>query len=177
MSLERVQGRWQGACYPFRRGFACGLVRVQWAKDGSLWCGLTNRGWGSLGQKEHGLQRLRWNGETPFDLVEAKATKDGFDLVFSMPVDGATLANLKVKSWTYDHHESYGCPPRDVKPHTATATVADGDGRVVHLTVDALVDCRIYAIDASAVGHAALPGQPTLQILHGKAWYTRNAAP
>jgi hypothetical protein len=179
MSLEQVQGRWQGACYPFRRGFASGIVRVAWAKDGSLWCGLTNRGWGSLGQSEHGLQRLVWNGETPFDLVEVTATRDGFDLRFSMPVDGASLAAnaIRVKSWTYDHHESYGCPPRDVRPHDATFTVANGDGTVVHLAVKDPATCRVYAIDASLVRASKMDGAEPASMLHGKAWYTRNAAP
>ena len=179
MSLEQVQGRWQGACYPFRRGFACGIVRVAWAKDGSLWCGLTNRGWGSLGQSQHGLQRLVWNGETPFDLIEVTATREGFDLRFSMPVDAASLAAdaIRVKSWTYDHHESYGCPPRDVKPHDATFAVANGDGTVVHLTVKDPAICRVYAIDASLVRASKVGGAEPVPMLHGRAWYTRNAAP
>jgi len=113
MSLERVAGRWQGACYPFRRGLKSGITRVMWGKQGTLWCGLTNRGWGSLGGSEHGLQRLVWRGVTPFELREITATKKGFRLAFTQPVNAASILppGFAVKSWTYDHHKAYGCPP------------------------------------------------------------------
>ena len=175
ISIERVQGRWQGACYPFRRGLDCGVLRLAWAKQGGLWCGLTNRGWGSLGKREQGLQRLSWRGETPFDLLEVKATGDGFSLTFTAPVDpaSATAAAIAIKSFTYDHHESYGCPPRDVRPHTVTDVAVDSDSPfLVRVSVADLSDCRVYAVDASAV--KALDGTP---LWHGKAWYTRNRAP
>lgn len=168
LSLEKVKGRWQGACYPFRPGLACGIVRVAWASEGGLWCGLTNRGWGSLGQKEYGLQRLVWNGETPFDLVEVTAQADGFALRFSKELDG--VPEVKVESFTYDHHESYGCPPRD--RHSHAVKVASEGADTLRVSVEGLEDVRVYAIDASAA--RAKDGTP---LWHGKAWYTRNQAP
>ncbi|MEQ1634083.1 MAG: hypothetical protein ABL997_17020, partial [Planctomycetota bacterium] len=114
-------------------------------------------------------------GETPFDLLEVTATSDGFSLTFTAPVDPSSVvaSAIAVKSFTYDHHESYGCPPRDVRPHTVTeVAVVEGSPAVVHVSVDDLGDCRVYALDASAV--KALDGTP---LWHGKAWYTRNQAP
>ena len=169
ISIEKVQGRWQGACYPFRRGMKCGITRLCWSADGSLWCGMTNRGWGSLGQSEHGIQRLVWRGERPFDLVEAKATAEGFRLRFSEPLDPASVASIQVRSFTYDHHSAYGCPPRDKREHAVTAVA---DGAEALLSVSGLEDVRVYAIDASTARAAS--GAP---LWHGKAWYTRNAAP
>jgi len=37
--LEKVNGEYQGACFPFRQGFACGIVRMVFGRDGSLFCG------------------------------------------------------------------------------------------------------------------------------------------
>ena len=56
--LEKINGRYQGACFPFRSGFECGVNRLVFGPDGSLYVGMTNRGWGSLGGKPYGLQRL-----------------------------------------------------------------------------------------------------------------------
>src|SRR5262249_26047098 len=32
--LEKVNGKYQGACFPFRQGFGCGIVPVRFAPDG-----------------------------------------------------------------------------------------------------------------------------------------------
>jgi len=34
---------------------------MSWANDGSLFVGETNRGWGSAGEANEGMQRLNWN--------------------------------------------------------------------------------------------------------------------
>jgi hypothetical protein len=173
-SLEKVQGRWQGACYPFRRGLACGIVRVAWGTDGSLWCGMTNRGWGSLGQAEYGLQRLVWRGAMPFDLVEVTARREGFRLRFSSPVDPASAlpAAFRLRNWTYDHHEDYGCPLRDVKALRVTGvTVGDG-GTTVDLAVEGLTPTRVHEIDCER-----LRGASGKAPWHPVAWYTLNALP
>src|SRR5207247_7519235 len=47
--LEKVYGRYQGACFPFRARFGSGCVPVRFGTDGSLFVGGTSRGWGSRG--------------------------------------------------------------------------------------------------------------------------------
>lgn len=175
MSLERVGVRWQGACYPFRRGLKSGITRVAWSGDGGLWCGLTNRGWGSLGQAEQGLQRLVWRGETPFELVEVTAVREGFRLRFSqaLAATAAVPSAFVVRSWTYDHHEEYGCDPRDVRTHEVTGVALQPDGVTVVVAVGGLEDGRVYELDGRGVTRAADAHAPW----HGIGWYTRNATP
>jgi hypothetical protein len=43
--LEKINGRYQGACFPFRQGFGSGNVPVRFGSDGSLIVVSTNRGW------------------------------------------------------------------------------------------------------------------------------------
>ncbi len=64
--LEKVNGVYQGACFPFRAGFGSGNVSVRFAPDGSLFTGGTNRGWGSVGRKSYSLERIDWNRQDPF---------------------------------------------------------------------------------------------------------------
>lgn len=176
ISLEQVGGRWQGACYPFRRGLSCGVTRLAWGRRGTLWCGLTNRGWGSLGQQEHGLQRLVWNGGEPFELLAIEATPAGFRMLFTQPVDApsAIAASFAVRSWTYDHHEGYGCPPRDERAHAVTAVARSADGRTLDLTFAPgdLGPCRVYELKCAGVRGPGGQGP-----WHGVGWYTRNQAP
>ena len=175
MSLEVVGGRWQGACYPFRRGLKSGITRVLWGEKGTLWCGLTNRGWGSRGDSSEGLQRLVWKGAVPFELKEITATKDGFRVAFTAPVDAGavTAESFALKSWTYDHHSAYGCPPRDTRPHAVTSCVVAEDGLSAELVVADLELCRVYEVDCPGV-RAADGGA---ELLHGVGYYTRNRAP
>jgi hypothetical protein len=175
MSLEKVQGAYQGACYPFRRGLQSGIVRVEWGADGALWCGLTNRGWGSKGDREHGLQRLVWRGETPFELQEVRARPEGFELEFTTAFAGDSFApeSIEVRSWTYDHHEAYGCPERDVRTHVVQAIGAASTDRHLRVAVEGLEDCRVYEVKVVGVkarGDGAAP-------LYGIGWYTRNRSP
>ncbi len=49
--LEKVGGDYQGACFPFLDGFPAAVFRLEFAPDGSLFVGMTNRGWSSLGNR------------------------------------------------------------------------------------------------------------------------------
>jgi hypothetical protein len=53
--------------------------------DGSLFVGETNRGWGSAGTKDYGLQRLVWTGKMPFEMKAVRAMPDGFEIEFTAP--------------------------------------------------------------------------------------------
>src|SRR3954467_9077714 len=60
VSMEKINDRWQGACYPFRQGIGSGPLPVRFAGDGSLIVGGPNRGWGSRGPKPFCIERLAW---------------------------------------------------------------------------------------------------------------------
>lgn len=171
MTLEKVDGRYQGACYPFRHGLKCGITRVLWSRTGALWCGLTNRGWGSLGNRTHGLQQLRWRGKVPFEIERVTRTDQGFRLRMTAPINVASALppSFSVSSWTYDHHQSYGCPPRDTREHAISGVGVMPDGRTLDLEVDGLEACRVYEVECDGLLSKALQ-----RPLHGVAWYTRN---
>ncbi|MEO0473870.1 MAG: hypothetical protein AAF206_29950 [Bacteroidota bacterium] len=86
MFLEKVDGVYQGACFPFMDGFSSGVLRLLWGKDGTMFVGMTNRGWSSTGKAPFGIQRLVWNGQTPFEIKAIRATSDGFELEMTKPV-------------------------------------------------------------------------------------------
>ena len=61
--LEKIQGHYQGACFPFLEGFASGNVGLEMDPSGPLFVGGTNRGWGSRGPKAFAIQRVDWTGD------------------------------------------------------------------------------------------------------------------
>jgi hypothetical protein len=168
VTLEQVNERFQGACYPFRMGLASGVTRVCWGVDGSLLVGMTNRGWGSRGEDTQGLQRVKWSGQTPFELREMHAAPDGFVLEFTAPLDPKSAADpgsYRLASYTYELHEEYGSPKMDEKPLAFTPAVLDATR--VHLAVQGLRSGYVHELHYAGVRSAA--GE---RPLHDRAYYT-----
>ena len=175
MSLEKVKGKYQGACYPFYEGFASGLLRLRWGLDGSMFAGMTSRGWASTGKADYALQRLMWNGETPFEMKDIKALPDGFEIEFTMPVDAAKLKNpmlYSINSFTYMYHHHYGSPIINNRNRKIIGIVPSDDGRKVKLVLDSLIEGHIHEIKVKEL--ASTEKKP---LLHDFAYYTMNNIP
>ena len=168
VALEKVNGVSQGACFPFRAGFQCGVNRLVFAPDGTLFVGQTNRGWGSLGGKPFGLQRVTYTGVEPLDIHHVALTKTGFDLTFTKPIDPATLA-VPVESYTYIYSSAYGCPETDRRAEPAAGSRLSADGKTLSVAVANLRPGRVYALRPEAIRTAA--GE---KLLHPEAYYTLN---
>lgn len=169
-TLQMVKGRYQGACFPFREGFASGIVPMIQAPDGSFWVGGTNRGWGSVGPRPYSLQRLVWTGKVPFEMYDMKLTHDGFDLIFTEPVDPASAAALvsyKMNTFRYIYRAEYGSPEVDATTPTIKSATVSGDHKQVHLVVDGLQIGAVHELHAPGVRSAS--GQP---LLHEVGYYT-----
>jgi hypothetical protein len=172
VTLEKVRGRYQGACYPFRQGFGSGIVPVRFGKDGSLFAGGTNRGWGSRGPKPFSIERLVWMGKVPFEVHEMRLKPDGFELTFTKPVDPETagkVSSYAMKTYTYIYRAEYGSPEVDQTTPTITRVVVGQDRKSVRLYVDGLQEGHIHDLRASGVRSEA--GDP---LLHAQAYYTLN---
>lgn len=173
--LEKVDGQYQGVCFPFRLGFASAVLRLAQGSDGSMFAGLTNRGWSSLGSDSYGLQRLVWTGRTPFEIQKVHARPDGFELVFTLPVDPASAErpeSYDLSSYTYLYHSSYGSEEiQKQELRVRSAKVSDDRMRVL-LSVDPLRELHVHQIIAHGVMSA--DGQP---LLHPDAYYTLNRIP
>ncbi|MHC4876411.1 MAG: DUF7133 domain-containing protein [Planctomycetota bacterium] len=173
--LEQVDGEYQGACFPFREGFASAVIRMEQGTDGSIFVGLSNRGWSSLGTASYGLQRLVWTGRTPFEIQEMRAKPDGFELQFTKPVDAKTACNpasYEMSSHTYTYHSTYGSDEILKQQPTITDASISRDRRRVHLQIDGLRELFVHELTATAV--RSQDGEP---LLHPSAYYTLNRIP
>lgn len=175
LALEKVNGRYQGACFPFRSGFQCGINRMVFGPDGSLYAGQTNRGWGSFGGKAFGLQRLAYTGVLPFEIQTMKLTKCGFDLTFTKPLEEKTAdrpAAYSLQSFTYYYHSAYGSDEVDRRAEKVAAVRLSADRRTVSLDVGGRRRGRVYELNVTDVRSA--DGDP---VLHPEAYYTLNELP
>lgn len=174
VALEKVEGEFQGACFPFRRGFQCGVNRLLFDTDGSLLVGQTDRGWPSLGGQHEGLQRLVWTGAMPFEIERMTARSDGFELKFTRPLAAAALETnaVTVRHFRYPYRRAYGGPALDITNESPRALEVSTDRRSLRVTLPPLVARTIYHLRAP--GLKAEDGSP---LLHNAAFYTLNRVP
>jgi azurin/glucose/arabinose dehydrogenase len=175
VAMEKVNGVYQGAVFPFREGFMSGVFRQVWGKDGSMYVGQTSRGWGATGRAPYGLQRLVWTGKVPFEPHHVSARPDGFEVYFTEPLDRAAAENpasWSVNSFIYKYHHIYGSPIINQLAHGVRAVVVSKDGLSARLVVDSLRKGYIHEIKMTGVKSAS-----GASLLHDFGYYTVNQIP
>lgn len=175
VTTEKVDGVWQGACYPFREGFDTGLLAVQFTPQGSLIAGGTNRGWPVRGAKAYAIQRLDWTGLVPFEIKKITAQPTGFEVEFTKPVNREIAANPKtwqLKTFTHIYRQAYGSPEVDQTEPNATAASVSKDGLKVAIEVEGMVQGHVHDFFLPEMESAE--GE---KLLHSSAYYTLNEIP
>ncbi|MCG8652532.1 MAG: hypothetical protein MI861_22015, partial [Pirellulales bacterium] len=175
VQLEKVNGVYQGACFPFLKGFGSGSLSLLLTPDGTMFVGGTNRGWGSRGRLPFAIQRVDWTGKIPFEVHQMRARPDGFELTFTQAVDRQSVENIRsyqLSTYTYIYQSSYGSPEVDHTEPTITKAVAGNDGKSVRLYIDGLQEGHVHEFHCNGVrSKAGLP------LLHAQAYYTLNYIP
>jgi len=173
--LEKVKGRYQGACFMFRQGFGSGTLPLLMSPEGVMFTSGTNRGWGSRGRKPYALERLEWTGKVPFEIHEMRARPDGFELTFTKEVDSSAAGNPKsyaIAAYTYIFQSKYGSPEVDHSFIKVQRAEVGKDKKSVRLYVDQLKEGHIHELHA--IGVKSADGLP---VLHNTAYYTLNQIP
>ena len=172
---EKVNGVYQGICFPFKEGFSSGLLRMEWSADNTLYVGMTNRGWASTGKEPYGIQRLKWTGKTPFEMHSVSIQPDGFRITFTEKVDRRSAANpdsYSITDFTYKYHHLYGSPPIRQEERTVYKVEVAQDNKSVRLYVEGL---RLgYVNEIKVPGVRSSDGK---ELLHNTGYYTINQIP
>jgi cytochrome c551/c552 len=149
---------------------------MAWAKDGSLFLGETNRGWGSAGDANQGLQRLVWNNKVPFEMRAVRAMPDGFEIEFTKPVDikyAEDISSYSVESFIYKYQAVYGSPPVNTKACAVKGVKVSADGMKARIVVDNLRPHYIHTITLDGVRDK----ENYYSLVHPTAYYTLNSIP
>ena len=146
VSLEKVAGQYQGACYPFieKRGLERGNLRLAFAPDGSLYVGQCSQPWFD---GPEGLKRVVWTGKTPMDIRNMSLRTDGFELTFTKPIDSRSASmveNYSLQHYYYRSSPEYGSPRHGATPVTIDAVEVLKKGLRVRLRVRKLLSGKIY---------------------------------
>jgi cytochrome c551/c552 len=176
VAMEKVKGEYQGVAFDFVGGFQSGVLRMTWGNDGSLFVGETNRGWGSAGNSDSGLERLVYTGELPFEMKTIKAMPDGFEIEFTKPINrklAEDLDNYNGQSFIYKYHSVYGSPPINYENLKFKGAKVSPDGLKVRLVLDNLRQYYIHELNLSKIKAE----KNNLPLLHPIGFYTLNNIP
>jgi hypothetical protein len=175
--FQEVGGTLQGWVVPFRQRIGS-AVRVRFAPDGSLFAGLTNRGWGGQSPSD-GIARVRVTGDVPMEIHSVELLGlDRFRLRFTRPLPPAlelSTLRARVLQYDYDYWWEYGSPERHLEElgYAWERPAGEGDqGLALDLVVNGLAAGRVAR--ARLEGIASADGKP---LLHDEFAYTINVLP
>lgn len=182
ITLDDGTPAYQGACYPFRAGLYSGVHRVAFGADGSLYVGMTDRGWGSTGPKRFGLQRMVYTGNTPLEVLKMSPTARGFSLAFTAPLgdDAADPARYRMTSYTYEYHPDYGSKEMQTQTLNVTSAKLGPDRTSIELFVDGLRGGGMGFVHELHMDGIKGPPDATGQrppLVHNEAYYTLHKIP
>lgn len=175
--LEQVNGEYQGCVFRFSQGLEAGVNRLVWGPDGALYVGGVgmNGGWAHK-EARYGLQRMRYNGNSVFEMLAVRATADGMEIEFTEPLaagQGETAADYLVQQWGYLPTEQYGGPKRDVETLAPAVVRLSADRKRALLEIPGLKTEQVVYIRLNEnLQCAAGNGLWT-----SETWYTLNAIP
>jgi hypothetical protein len=155
--LERVNGEYQGACFPFWGPGLLGPLTLGFDPRGRLFVGsITEPGW--MAQPDRGaLYRIDYTGEVPFEMHTIRILPNGFRVVFTRPVSSETArdpASYAIESWRYEYTGAYGSPELDRMASKIEKVEVAPDGLSADLTLGPLAKDRVYLIQARGVRSA-----------------------
>jgi glucose/arabinose dehydrogenase len=171
VTLENVNGVWQGACYPFVETslLRAGLHRLAFAGD-KLWVGRTHLSWAG---GDH-FCTVEPTGKTPMDPLEIRVSAHGFKVRFTRPLaaEAASPQQWPFSRYSYAYHKEYGSPELNkVILHPQSVRLSP-DGMEAELTLEEMPENQVYDFDFQAL--RSKDGEPPL---NQKAAYTLRRKP
>ena len=176
VALEKVNGRWQGAVFPFVKGFASGVNRLAYGPDSRLYVGGLRMGhWTSIAPQPHSLDRVTFKGRSPFEFKTVSARPNGFVVAFTQPVDAALAGNPEnwdATQYTYAYDGKHNAPEKDRDEKIP--------GPPVRVTHAAVADDRLSVRLGAARGCSGNSDERPLPLLHlhlGRQYQHEGACP
>ncbi len=176
--MEKVNGDYQGCVFRFTQGLEGGTHRLVWGPDGALYIGMIGNpgNWSQTGKMWYGLQRMKYNGQSAFEMLAVRAKTNGVEIEFTEPLrpgDGWEPTQYGVQQWWYKPTNNYGGPKMDEQELSVKSASVSADRKKVFL--------EIPGIQPKHVVHIHLHGLPASEYGNGlwtsETWYTMNAIP
>ncbi len=181
-SLQKIGDAYQGACYPFtlpeeqvpQDQRLLGPICCAVSPNGDLYVGgLRDSGWGG-GNNVGELVRIKPSQNVPLGIREVRATRDGFAIDFTGPVDAPAAADeskYTISSYHRVWKGTYATPDSDRRTEKIRQIAVAADRRSVVVTLDGMRPGFVYDI------HLGPMGPDGQSLWPADAFYTLNQLP
>lgn len=176
--VEEVNGQLQGVVFRFTQGLEGGINRLAWGPDGALYVGgIGSTGnWGQEGKERFGLQKIKYNGKSTFEILAVRAKTNGVELELTEPLgegQGQSPAFYTLMRWKYVPTEQYGGPKINERNIGVKSVTVSRDRKRVFLETDGLLENHMIYVRC----HPSISSKDGKIMWSTEAWYTMNQIP
>ena len=132
-------------------------------------------GW-SWKERLSGLQRLKYNGKSTFEMLAVRAQPHGFEIEFTQPLKaGKSLqaSDFLVQQWWYKPTKNYGGPKMDLEQMEISKLQLSKDRTKVYLEIPNLKETHVVYFRLPD----ELKSSSGQSLWSSETWYTLNAIP
>lgn len=174
---EKVNGEYQGALFRFSDGFEAAVNRIVSHGDEFFIGEIGAPGdWQDVGKQWFGLERLQYNGGQAHEILEVRATPDGFQIVLSQALkEGIEVkaSDFNILQWYYIATFEYGGPKKGEEIVKVSALSLSDDRRSIFIKTPGLKTQHVVYIQVDK----RLVSQSDESLWVNEAWYTLNSIP
>lgn len=177
--FEKVNGVWQGGAVQYSQGFEVGTNRMVWGPDGGLYIG-------GIGATEtwawtdpatgkwttSGLQRIKMNGKSAFEIAQVSPTRSGFLVTFNRPVKYFKPEDVVVRQWNYEPTPEYGGDKKNKETLAVVKVLPSEGGKKFLLHVKGLKEGRVVYLNFGPIRSTS-----NEELWAAECWYTLNRIP
>ncbi len=134
-----------------------------------------NGGWAHK-EARYGLQRMKYNGKSVFEMLAVRAKAGGMEIEFTEPLaagQGEQPGDYLVQQWGYLPTAQYGGPKRDVETLIPAAVRLSADRKRALLEIPGLKTEQVVYIRLNE----NLQSATKQGLWSSEVWYTLNAIP
>jgi hypothetical protein len=135
VALEKVNGAYQGAVFPFIRPLVSASFSTAFDPQGNLWVGSVGRGWTP---GEPAIEVISYDSsQTPFEIQRIALTRKGFDLHFTQPLAKSEITNTSISiiEFQFKYWDTYGSEPFNEATVPVKSSALSPDQRILSLEV------------------------------------------
>ena len=167
-TFETIDGIRQGACWLVHQRVGS-AYHIEYGPDGTLYAGITNRGWGGLAPGS-GIARITYNGNLPLEMKTGHLLKNGFEISFTKPLIGAPT--VTGEKYDYNWWWEYGSPIQNLEELNITDVSLSDDGLIATVLINNLEAGRCVMLKVEN----AISSDGS-HLLHTEMSYTINKMP
>jgi cytochrome c len=175
--LEKINGEFQGAVFRFTQGLEAGVNRLCWGPDSALYIGGIGMvgGW-SWKEKQFGLQRIKYNGKSTFEMLAVRTKPHGFEIEFTEPIKAEhaiSASDLLIQQWRYVRTEHYGGPKVDLETLKIKTLDISQDRKHIYLEIPGLRKEHVIYFRLPE----KIQNEQGKSLWSSETWYTLNNIP